>query len=173
MGRIEYKDHSYGEVKIIGRGGKVRIGKYCSIADNVTIIMAGHHTEWVSTYPFSARKMNASWPEAAGIAGQPCCKGPAVIGNDVWIGHGATLLYGVSIGSGAVVAAGSVVARDVPPYAIVAGNPARVVKYRFDPQKIDALMQIAWWDWPEKKIRENLPLICGDRIKTFIERHLK
>lgn len=172
MARILYGAHSYGAVKIIGPGGKVRIGKFCSIADGVTIIMSEHHPEWVTTYPFSSRHMNAAWPEAGGIVGQPFTKGPVIIENDVWIGNGATILSGVTIRSGAVIAARSVVAKDIPPYAVVAGNPARVVKYRFDPLEIDALMQIAWWSWPEEKIRDNVRLLCSENIDEFIRRHL-
>lgn len=94
-----------------------------------------------------------------------------VIGNDVWIGVNACVLSGVRIGDGAVVGACSVVTRDVPPYAIVAGNPARLVRKRFDDETIEELLKIKWWDWDIERIKENLPLLLSENVKDFAEKN--
>ena len=100
-------------------------------------------------------------------------KGPVVIGHDVWIGRGATILSGVTIGDGAVVAAHSVVTKSVGPYSIVAGNPARLVRQRFSEDQTAALLRICWWDWPIETIREAWPLLLSDGIDVFIEKYGK
>jgi acetyltransferase-like isoleucine patch superfamily enzyme len=148
----------------------VTIGSFCSIAAEVLFLQSSEHrTDCVSTYPF--RKLlfdeRALPPEKRGNS-----KGPIIIGNDVWIGRRAMILSGVRIGHGAVVGAGSVVTKDVPPYAIVAGNPARIVRYRFDRETIAALLRIAWWDWPDKKLEKEKLRLLGD-IRAFIERQIK
>lgn len=163
MGKWSYGGpviHSWGE------NAKVRIGKFCSIANEVSIMIGGEHrTDWITTYPFTVL-----WPEAAkGIQGHPKTKGDVIIGNDVWLGQGAFILSGVTIGNGAVVGAHAVVGKDVPPYAIVAGNPARVIRYRFDEQTIQKLQTIAWWDWPENEIEKIVPLLVSDDLIRFIE----
>lgn len=159
-------DHTYGKPRVVswGEGTSLRIGKYCSIGTNVTIFLGSEHrTDWVSTYPFPF-----FWKEAGSISGHPSTRGDVVIGNDVWIGFGSTILSGVTIGDGAAVGACSVVTRDVPPYAIAAGNPARVFRYRFDEETIRKLLQIKWWDWPDEKVKENVYSICSDSIQPFI-----
>jgi serine acetyltransferase len=102
--------------------------------------------------------------------GHPSCKGDIIIENDVWIGAKATIMSGVRIGNGAIVAAGSVVSKDVPPYAIVAGNPAKIVKYRFDEEQIKKLLSICWWDWDEQKIKDNAMNMWSDNIDKFINK---
>jgi acetyltransferase-like isoleucine patch superfamily enzyme len=162
-------EYTYGSPRILsyGEGARLQIGSYCSIAVEVQIFLGGEHRpDWVTTYPFPP--LSGDWPEARGIEGTPATKGDVVIGNDVWIGHGATILSGVTIGDGAVVGAMAVVAKDVPPYAIVVGNPARVVKVRFDEATVARLLEIKWWEWPEARIRENIRLLCSDRIEQFI-----
>ena len=145
----------------------MRIGKYCSIADGVRIFLGGEHRiDWVSTYPFSV-----FWQSASGFTGHPRVKGDVVIGNDVWIGRDALVLSGVKIGNGAVVGAGSVVTRNVPPYTVVAGNPARAVKERFSSAQCEALERIAWWNWNEEKIQQALPLLLSGNIDQFIAAH--
>lgn len=142
----------------------LEIGSFCSISDTVTIMLGGEHRiDWVTTYPFPD-----FFPEAGGFKGHPHTKGNVVIGNDVWIGYEALILSGVRIGNGAVVAARSVVTRNVAPYSIVAGNPARHVKFRFDEAAVKALEEIAWWDWPLEKIKEAWPLLLAADVQAFI-----
>jgi acetyltransferase-like isoleucine patch superfamily enzyme len=95
-------------------------------------------------------------------------KGDVVIGNDVWLGYGSMIMSGVGIGDGAVIAAGAVVTRDVEPYSIVAGNPARLIKKRFDEETIDKLLKIKWWDWPVEKINNNLNLIYNIDVSKML-----
>jgi acetyltransferase-like isoleucine patch superfamily enzyme len=134
---------------------KIRFGKYCSIAADVKIIAGGEHrVDWITTYPFT--EFSSAWTGAIGIEGHPATKGDVIVGNDVWIGNGVTILSGVGIGDGAVIAAGSVVTRSIPPYSIAGGVPAKVIRSRFSPEIIDALLNVKWWDWPIHKIQANL-----------------
>ena len=129
----------------------VEIGKYCSFADKITIIAGGEHDiDWVSNYPFIDRWHLKEYFHLK----KPRFKGNIKIGNDVWIGHGTLILSGVNIMDGAVIGAGSVITKDVPPYAVVGGNPAKVIKYRFSENVINELLKIKWWDWEEEKIKK-------------------
>lgn len=150
-------------VKNWGEGATLRIGKFCSIAEGVLIFLGGEHrVDWVTTYPFSVL-----WPEGKGFSGHPRSKGDVSIGNDVWIGHGAVILSGVTIGSGAVIGACSVVSSNVGPYEIVAGNPARHIRFRFSDATIQRLCQLAWWDWPESRVEAALPLLLSGDVAEF------
>ena len=141
------------------------IGKFCSIAPDVRIITGGEHRlDWVSAFPFRIR---FGLP-GAGQDGHPWSRGPVVIENDVWIGQGARILSGVRIGNGAVVGAYAVVTKDVPDYGVVAGNPAQLVRYRFDEATIQALIQMAWWNWPREKILQTVDLLNSDRVQEFM-----
>lgn len=146
----------------------VTIGSYCSIAPDVLIIAGGiHPPRWVSTYPFRAQfKMDGAHAD-----GMPSSKGDITVGSDVWIGTGATILSGVTIGHGAIISARAVVTRDIPPYAIAGGVPAKVVAQRFEPAIVERLMAIRWWDWPEDRIREAVPLLSSPNIEEFVERY--
>jgi len=166
--RFEIGDFTYGEPEVLtwGENTKLIIGRYTSIADRVRIFLGGEHrTEWITTYPFPA--LTQYWPEGSEIAGHPKTKGDVIIGNDVWIGSSATILSGVRIGDGAVIGANAVVAKDVPPYAIVSGNPARIIRYRFKRSLIKKLLRIKWWDWPEKKVRENINVLSSSDIEKI------
>ncbi|WP_315918338.1 CatB-related O-acetyltransferase [Mesorhizobium sp. SP-1A] len=141
-------------------GDRLVIGKFCAIAEGARFIMNGanHAMSGFSTYPFNI--FGHGWEEGFDVATwQKENRGDTVVGNDVWIGMEAVIMPGVGIGDGAIVAAKSVVTHDVPPYAIVAGNPARIVKIRFAPDVVARLLDIAWWDWPHDKIGRNLDAI--------------
>ncbi len=145
-------------------GTRLVIGKFCSIARGVKIYLGGEHRmDWVSTWPFSE-----FFEEAKGVKGHPASKGDVIIENDVWIGGDAAILSGVTLGNGCVVGAGSVVTKSVPPYAVAAGNPARVVKYRFDQKTVEKLLKMQWWDWPVEKIKEALPEIMSEDVEKFV-----
>ena len=161
---IDIGDFTYGLPKILswGESAHLKIGRFCSISDDVEIYLGGEHrTDWVTTYPFHSLFMNP-------IDGHPRTKGDVIIGNDVWIGRGATILSGVVIGDGAVIGAQAVVAKHVLPYAIVAGNPIRYIKFRFTDDQIVELLKIKWWDWDHKKIIKYMPLFESTDIKKFI-----
>jgi chloramphenicol O-acetyltransferase type B len=128
-------------------GAKLRIGSYCSLAPFEVFLGGNHHTEWVSQFPFRSR-----W-DLPGRADDGYGRGDVVLGSDVWIGTGALILSGVTIGHGAVVGARAVVTRDVRPYAVVAGNPAREVRRRFDDSTAEQLLADPWWDWPVEPVR--------------------
>jgi virginiamycin A acetyltransferase len=146
-------------------GDRLIIGKFCSIAADVKFIMNGgnHRTDWFTNYPFPVfgngweSAMPKDWPN----------KGDTVIGNDVWLGYGATLMPGVQIGDGAIVAAQSVVTKSVDPYAVVGGNPAREIRKRFDEQTIQVLLELQWWHWDIAKITRNLRAICSRDLNAL------
>lgn len=148
-----------------GSGEKLIIGKFCQIAHGTRFVTASanHPMEGFSTYPFSVFNPN-TMDAYADLALQ---WGDTVIGNDVWIGYGATILPGVTIGDGAIIGAKSVVARDVGPYEIVGGNPARLIRTRFDRKTIAALQTIRWWDWPIEQIETHLAAIEGADIAAL------
>ncbi|WP_265454946.1 Vat family streptogramin A O-acetyltransferase [Aeromonas salmonicida] len=150
-------------------GDKLIIGKFCAIARGVKFIMNGanHQSSGFSTYPFFI--FGNGWESAAPAPGTLPYKGDTVIGNDVWIGYDALIMPGVKVGNGAIIAARSVVTGDVPDYAIVGGNPAKLIRYRFDDDTIAQLNALAWWDWPVEQISRNLQLIGGGDI-TELER---
>jgi virginiamycin A acetyltransferase len=130
------------------------IGRFCAIASHVRFLMPGanHADRGPSTYPFGI--FGAGWASTMDVVMSAPSRGDTIVGHDVWLGYSALLLPGVRIGHGAVVAAASVVARDVPPYAIVVGNPARVVRSRFSEEDVERLLRAAWWDWPIALVTE-------------------
>ncbi|HEX2018984.1 MAG TPA: CatB-related O-acetyltransferase [Aurantimonas sp.] len=151
-----------------GLGDRLVIGRFCAIASGVRFVMNGanHAMTGLSTYPFNI--FGHGWEKGFDVATvEAGMKGDTVVGNDVWIGERATILPGVSIGDGAIVASLAVVSRDVEPYAVVAGNPARQVRQRFDPGTIERLLAVAWWNWPAEKITRNLDRIRGGDVEAL------
>ena len=143
------------------------IGKFCAIAQGVQFMMgaANHRTASISTYPFNV--MGGLWREKTTphVSELPL-KGDIVIGNDVWIGREAKILPGVKIGDGAIIGAYAVVAKDVEPYSVAVGNPARIVKKRFDDDFIRDLLELRWWDWPIEEITDFLPILTSTDLNA-------
>lgn len=130
------------------------IGRFCSIAHNVKIGFGNHPTKWVSSHPFTYHKKYGFINEDINFEEKVTI--PSKIGNDVWIGANSIILAGVTIGDGAIIGANSLVTNDVEPYAIVYGSPAKFQRYRFDNKIIQKLLEIQWWNWDDKKIKENI-----------------
>ena len=145
--------------------GFIEIGKCCSLGDKITMQVYGDHDyRNVTTSPLVGLVDYKQYYPAIP-------RETIKIGNDCWIGNGARILSSVHIGDGAVIGSMAVVAKDVPPFSIVVGNPARVIKYRFAEDQIRSLLEIAWWNWPLEKIRDNANLLLRNRIEEFIEKH--
>lgn len=160
-------DHTYGEPKVADAGyANLNIGRFTSIGPDVLIVLGNHSHDTATTYPFVV--LSNYWPSVPLHAADHTTKGDVNIGNDVWIGGRAVILSGVTIGDGAIVAAGAVVTRDIPPYEIHGGNPARFIKRRHSPELAAALQKLAWWDWKEEKINAFLPLIMSGEVGAFI-----
>ena len=146
------------------------IGKFCSIACGATFIFnsANHKQSALSTYTFPL--LYEEWQlKKEDVASAWDNKGDIVIGNDVWIGYEATILSGVTIGDGAIIGAKAVVTKDVPPYSVVGGVPAKKIKQRFDAETIQKLQQLKWWDWPDEKIRQAIPYLKNGEIDQLFE----
>jgi acetyltransferase-like isoleucine patch superfamily enzyme len=170
--RVEVGRFTYGAPRLLlwAEHERIYIGGFCSIADEVTIFGGGEHrTDWITTFPLRI----AFGDPLAGRDGHPATRGATRIGNDVWLAYRATVLSGVTIGHGAVVGAGAVVASDIPPYAVVAGNPARVVRYRFPQDVIAKLIELRWWDWPLDKIRRNMDILCSPDHRRLLSLDLR
>lgn len=156
-----------GRHSVVAGGNELNatIGNFSSIGEDCYTHHADNHGVigsplLVSTFSFG--NWLGSWP------GDGCAKGEIRIDHDVWIGRNVKILTGVHIYSGAIVAAHSVVTKDVPPYAVVAGNPSRIKKFRFAPETIQRLLEIAWWDWPDKLIKERLTVMQD--VNEFVRR---
>lgn len=148
-------------------GDRLIIGKFCALARGIKFIMNGanHQLDGFSTYPFYI--FGNGWEKVTPQPEQLPYKGDTVIGNDVWIGYESVIMPGVQIGHGAIVAAKSVVVHDVAPYTIVGGNPAKLIRARFDDEVIQSLIEIAWWDWEIEKVSRNLEKIVAADIQAL------
>ncbi len=167
--RLSVGRHTYGRPSVFvypGDEGRISIGSFVSIAHGVEIFLGGNHrVDWVSTFSFRfVFDLPGSLQD-----GIPTSKGDVEIGSDVWIGKDAKILSGVHIGNGAVIGAYTVVSKDVRPYAVVVGNPAREVKRRFSDRHVEALQRLAWWDWPMEEIMDAVPVLCSPDVDQLLE----
>ena len=162
--------HTYGvdRIRMVAQDqGSLVIGSFCSIGPNIEVWLGdSHRTDRVTTYPFG--HINQNIFNKFDGEGHPKSKGGVLIKNDVWIGANVVIMDGVTIGNGAVVANNSHVVKNVPDYAIVGGNPAQLIKYRFTAEQITKLLEIRWWDLPDEKINELTPLLCSTNIEDVL-----
>lgn len=169
VGKYTYKSPDF-EIYSENSNAKLIIGNFCSIARFVKIYLGGNHNvNWISTYPFGHIHQNI-FNKFNGI-GHPSTKGDVIIGNDVWIGDNVIIMSGITIGDGAVIACNSHVVKNVEPYTLVGGNPAKFIKYRFTKEQIEKLLEIKWWYWDDDKINNNTHLLCSENIDDFISQH--
>lgn len=165
-GRYTYFDGRPTVTSFSGDTGLVHIGAFCSIARNVEFVVGGQHrVDWATTFPL---RVYFGLP---GLLrdGHPAPRPDIEIGNDVWIGTGACILSGAAVGDGAVVGARSVVTKAVRPYAVVAGNPAREIRRRFDDDTVDRLLALAWWTWPLDRILASVDLLCSPNVERLLD----
>lgn len=164
-GAERFEEHVTHHYEFIG--DRLIIGKFCAIARGIEFVMNGanHRMNSVTTYPFNI--MGGGWEKATPSLSDLQLKGDTIVGNDVWIGQNVTVMPGVNIGDGAIVAACSVIAKDVPAYHIVGGNPAKFIRKRFDDDLIAYLIELKWWDWPAEKIFMNLDVLCSADLKLI------
>lgn len=160
-----FEDHVTHHYEFLG--DRLVIGKFCAIAKGVEFIMNGanHRMNSVTTYPFNI--MANGWEKATPALVDLPFKGDTVVGNDVWIGQNVTVLPGINIGDGAIIAANAVVTRDIPAYHIAGGNPARILRARFDEALIAYLLKLKWWDWPAQKIFDHLDVLCSADLEQI------
>jgi phosphonate metabolism protein (transferase hexapeptide repeat family) len=174
--RTSLLETTMGDYSYVVNDGEVAyavIGKFCSIASHVRL-NPGNHPMWRASQSHFTYRASAYWPgqeedEAEVFDWRRST--PVALGHDVWIGYGAVVLPGRGVGTGAVVGAGAVVTRDVPPYAVAVGNPARVVRPRFVPPVAERLLALAWWDWDHERLRLALPDFRALSVEAFLEKH--
>jgi acetyltransferase-like isoleucine patch superfamily enzyme len=160
-------DHTYGSPEVAGSGlAHLTIGKYTSIAAGVRIALGDHRSDTMTTYPFMS--LPKYWAHLSPELEDHTTKGDVLIGSDVWIGSNVFIGSGVTIGDGAVIGAHTIVTKDVPPYAIVVGNPGRVTRYRFPPETIAELQELAWWNLPDDVVDSLIPLLLQTDAEAFL-----
>ena len=168
---MSYGKYTYGRANTHwgGPNAKLTVGNFCSIGNHCNIYLGGNHRiDWVTTFPFG----HISQEVFNNFDGQghPSTKGDVIIGNDVWIGDNVTIMSGVTIGDGVVIANNSHVVKNVEPYNVIGGNPAKVIKKRFTDTQIQKLMKIQWWFWDDSKIHHFTRFLCNHNIDYFIEK---
>ena len=158
-GGVDFESHVTHHYEFLG--DRLIIGKFCAIGKGVEFVMNGanHRMDSVTTYPFNL--FGHGWEKCTPALEDLPFKGDTVVGNDVWLGQNVTVLPGVHIGDGAVVGANSVVAGDIPPYTIAAGDPCKVIRSRFSPELTRRLLELRWWDWEPERIFRSLAVLCG------------
>ncbi|HEV2060272.1 MAG TPA: CatB-related O-acetyltransferase [Solirubrobacteraceae bacterium] len=165
MGNMSY--YAPNVIRFKGDTGRVIIGNFASIAPDADFYVGGlHRIEWVSLYGLRAMLELPGAYEDGFTHG----RGDIVVGSDTWVTNGCTVMSGVTIGDGAVVGTKAVVARDVRPYAIVVGNPAREIGRRFSDAQVEALLRIRWWDWPTELVKERVDVLSSPDVDAFIAR---
>ena len=166
VGKYTY-GHNSVKVAHWGEPAELIIGKFCSIAACTVILGGNHRTNYVTTYPFGFVNTHKFPYEKQKDYRQT--NGDVIIGNDVWIGMGATIMSGVKIGDGAIIAANAHVVKNVKPYSVVGGNPAEFYYYRFKQETIKKLLELKWWDWSDEKIKENIPLLLSENFDELLK----
>lgn len=166
---VEIGEFTYGLPRILRwseeqKQARLKIGKFCSIADTTIMMGGNHHSEWITTYPFNSIMMN----EFDNIPEEAVSKGDIIIGNDVWIGNDTKIMSGVTIGDGSIIAANAVVTKNVEPYSIVGGVPAKLIKKRFSDKVIDQLLKIRWWDWDKEKLYDAIPILESKSVTDLL-----
>ena len=155
-------------LKRFGSTEALKIGNFCSIAKGVTIYLGGNHrTDWITTYPFGHIFEKTLGGQE--IVGHPATNGGVTIGNDVWIGSDVTIMSGVSIGDGAVISANAHVVKNVEPYEIIGGNPAKHIKFRFDEPTRMALLSLRWWDLEDEAIKRIAPKLSSEPTEELVQ----
>ena len=162
---MEVGQYTYGAENISvmswDENSTIKIGKFCSIASNVQIFTGGNHnSNWISTYPFGHVNQEVFGNNKQ--AGHPSSNGDVIIGNDVWVGFGVTIMSGVRIGDGAIIAANSHVVKNISDYELWGGNPARLIKKRFSDEVIELLLAVKWWNYPVSKVNQIKDILCSE-----------
>jgi len=162
--------HTYGVNNIViknwGQDFNLEIGAFCSIAGNVSLYLGGNHNvNWITTYPFGHVYKDV-FNKHSGV-GHPKPSEGIIIGNDVWLGADSNIMNGVVIGDGSIVAANSHVVKNIEPYSIVGGNPAKHICYRFDDEIIKKLLKVKWWNFSDEIINHLSPLLCSENFEEF------
>lgn len=166
VGKHTYGQHNI-EIYYWGEGTWLDIGSFCSISGHINVYLGGNHRiDWATTYPFG--HINQNIFNSFNGQGHPQTKGNVTIGNDVWIGTSVTIMSGITIGDGACIASNAVITKDVEPYSIIGGNPAKLIKKRFDDETINQLLELKWWELEDPYINQMSPYLCSSNFKEYL-----